>query len=528
MMTQILTLVRLMAQRDRVRSVVWIGLLSLFIVATAVGMKDLFPDAEARRTFAMLAESNPSQLGMLGHVYSDSIGGLVAWRVSAFAIFVGLFGIFTMTRHSQALEEGGQLELVLSQPVHRLLPWRMAVVWSLCNVLMLALAFAAVLVWQGFVWSSAVLFGASFLLDGWVMVALTAVLSHISQRARLVNAVTAIVMVVGYMGNVSANLGNESLRWWSPIVWIQRTQPFAAEAWWPIGVGLVLVAVLLALADLVARRREYGVGLIAPRAGVGHAQPRLLHLWGFWWLAQRNLTLAWWLAVSALAFVVAGLGQTMAQQTQGSEQLTAIMQMLGDTQNMTRAYVAFMHLVIAFAAAAAGVQVIALLRHHEHSGLLDPLLAGVRSRTEVLVVTGLGALLASGGVMVSYALVAGYAHTQIMAEPIMDVRASLAAMAVYFPAVLSMLAVAWVLYAGVPRLFAVIWLWFVANIAVTWFADLLHFPATLTRLVPFFEVPSLLANQTVAYTDVVGVLVVSIGLMGCAWWLWLRRDVGSP
>ena len=267
------------------------------------------------------------------------------------------------------------------------------------------------------------------------------------------------------------------------------------------------------------------MSLIAPRSGVGHAQPRLLRLWGFWWLQQRNLTLAWWLAVSVLAFVVAGLGQTMAQQTQGSEQLTAIMQMLGDTANMTRAYVAFMHLVIAFAAAAAGVQVIAVLRRHEQLGLLDPLLAGIRSRTEVLLVVASGAVLTAGGVMFIYAIVAGYAHTQVMAEPIMDVRVSLAAIAVYFPAVLSMLAVALVLYAAVPRVFALIWIWFVANIAVTWFNDMWGLSPAVTQWFPFYDMPSLFAQMPWQPEDALPATLVALCASLGAWWLWRRRDL---
>ena len=527
MRTNVAVLLQLLWRRDRLRSVVWIGIMTLFIVATAVGMKNLFPDDASRQMFAALAEANPSQLGMLGHVYSDSVGGLVAWRVSAFAIFVGLFGMFTMTRHSQALEEGGQLELLLSQPMHRLLPWRMAIVWSMLNIVVLALAFVGVLLWQGFAASSALLFGASFVADGWVMIGLTALISNISQRARTVNAVTAVIMIAGFFVNVSANIGTDSLRWFSPIVWIQRTQPFAGEHWWPIGVALGIVAVLVCAADIIARRREYGVSLLAARPGPAHATPRLFHAWGLWWIQQRNITLAWWIAMGALGMFLAGLGQSMEQQLHESEQLMALMQMLGDAQDMTLAYLSFMHLIVAFAAAAAGIQVIAIMRQHEQRGLLDPLLAGSRSRAHVFVVAWAGALLMSLGIMAVYAVAIGYAHQTTVATPAITIGDSVVGMVVYVPAMLSMVALAWVLYAAMPRAFALIWLWFVANIAVTWFNDVWGLSTTVTQWFPYYTTPSLMAGMAYHPIDVLPAAGVA-GIMSLlAWWLWCRRDIVS-
>jgi ABC-2 type transport system permease protein len=504
---------------------VWISVLSLFVVATAVGMKDLFPDTESRRTFALLAESNPSQMGLLGHVYSDSIGGLVAWRVSAFALFVGLFAVFTMTRHSQALEEGGQLELLLSQPMHRLLPWRMAIVWSMLNVGVLAIVFVFILIGQGFAWASALLFGVSFVLDGWVMTAVTALVSNISQRARTVNAVAAGIMVTGFFINVRANLGVDWLRWGSPIVWIQRTQPFAGEYWWPVAIALLLVAVLWWGADVIARRREYGVSLLAPHAGVAQASPMLLRAWGLWWVQQRTSIVAWWGAVGLLGVFLAGLGQSMEQQFRTSEQLVGIMQMLGHAQDMTLAYLAFMHLIVAFAAAAAGLQVIATMRGHELRGLLEPLCAGIRSRTHIYVVAWLGSMLTALGVMLGYAIAIGLAHQLTIPTSTITVYDSVASMLVYVPAMTCMVSLGWLVYAGAPRVFALIWIWFVANIAVTWFNDMWGLSPAVTQWFPFYDMPSLFAQMPWQPEDALPATLVALCASLGAWWLWRRRDL---
>ena len=104
------TLIGLMARRDRVRSSIWILALTGLVSSTYQAMAELFPDQAARDAFAAQVALIPTQLALLGPVYDTSVAGLTAWRVSAFSLFVGMFALFSVTRHGRALEQQGQME----------------------------------------------------------------------------------------------------------------------------------------------------------------------------------------------------------------------------------------------------------------------------------------------------------------------------------------------------------------------------------------------------------------------------------
>src|SRR5689334_24585593 len=59
------------------------------------------------------------------------------------------------------------------------------------------------------------------------------------------------------------------------IGWAQKTRPFAGERWWPFLIIVATTGLLAWLATALARRRDLGGGLVAPRAGPARAAPSL-------------------------------------------------------------------------------------------------------------------------------------------------------------------------------------------------------------------------------------------------------------
>ena len=517
----ILTLVGLMLRRDRVRSMVWITLLALFVLTTVTGMAKLLPTQAERDAFAAGVLLNPIQLAYLGPVFVNSVAGLTAWRTSIFAIFVGLFAMLTLTRHTRSLEENGQLELVLAQPLGRLWAWRIAVGWSLVTLVGLGCVFALVMLSQQAPLADALLYGWSFMLDGWVMIGVTAICAQISSSTRTVHTWAGVVMGLGYFCNANGRLRDNWLVWVSPVGWVQRTQPFAQNYWWVLAVGIVVTGILVLVSDLLMQRREYGAGLIAPRRGPAHATLFMLGPWRFWGYQLRSLMLLWWVGATFLAVITTSLAQSIQTQFQSSPQLVAVLKMLGGSDQLMQAYLSFMAFIMAIFAMSAGIQVLLTMRHHETQGLLDAWLVGRWSR-RLLYVVGLGwALLVASGVMYLYAVVIG-----ALADPtVLTIAQSLWASTVIWPVIALTVALTAVLLVWVPRGMAVIWLWVVANGATAVFNDLWKIPDSVLQWLPLVYSPHVLIGQAVtSYSWLV--LCVAIGLSVVAGWGWQRRDIG--
>src|SRR5206468_2777748 len=79
-----------------------------------------YPSAPARERFAASMAANSSLRALYGPLFGDSIGGLTAWRMTAFgAALTGLMSILLVVRHICAEEEDGRLELVGAGAVGR-------------------------------------------------------------------------------------------------------------------------------------------------------------------------------------------------------------------------------------------------------------------------------------------------------------------------------------------------------------------------------------------------------------------------
>lgn len=515
------TLWGLMLRRDRVRSLVWVGLLSLFVLSTYTGMDALLPTQAQRDAFVVGVQMSPVQTAFLGPVYVSSIAGLTAWRTSIWAVIVGLFGILTLTRHTRSSEENGETELLLAQPVGRMWVWRAAVFWCMATLWLLGSCYALVLIGLSEPVYESLLFGYSFTLDGWVMIGITAIVVQLTSSARTTNTWAGVVLGGGYFWNAMGRLNDNWLVWLSPVGWIQRIQPFAQNNWHFAVFGLVQVVVLLMLADAIAQRREYGTGLIAERLGAAHAPTWMLQPWTFWGTQLANLYVLWWGGAVLLSVLTLGLAQSINTQFTSSPQLMEVMNVIGGSTNVMRAFYSFMFFFTNVIAMSAGIQCLLVLRRHEQHGLLSAWMAGIWSRRTLYLVALLWAVLVASGVMLIYAVVIGTLADQSM----LTIVDALQYVTVTWPAVMCTIALASLLLAWVPRAMGLIWLWVVANSVTVLFNDLWKLSDAVVQFLPLAYSPNVLLGDVVSTYPIV-VCVVTLVLYGMAMWGWQRRDIG--
>lgn len=514
-------LIALMARRDRVRSSIWMLALTGLVSSTYQAMAELFPDQAARDAFAAQVALIPTQLALLGPVYDTSVAGLTAWRVSAFSLFVGMFALFSVTRHGRALEQQGQMELVVSRQVGRLWPMRLAVLWSMVLVIILGTLFGLVMIGHGVPIADSLLLGWSFSMDGLVMTAIAAVVLQVWATARTANMVSGALMTGGFFLNAIGRINDSWLVWLSPIAWVQRTQPLANNHWWVLGVGCAIVVVLLITAELLLRGRAYGAGYLQPTADRPGSTAALIGPTAFVWRLLGGQYLAWVGASVVLALLITGLASSIETQFATSPQLVALIAMIGGSDQLMLAYMGFMLVVVAMMASAATIMLIQQVRQLEQQQLLEQWFAGQWSRTRLFGLVVGGALIQGASVVVVYAWVAAV----LAPSSLYAVSDVLMTAVVYLPAVASTAALAVFIWAYAPQWVGIMWLWLALNGAVAFLNDLWRLDAVIVRLLPLAHTPLYMVDKTITAYPVV-VMVAAGVMLGLAYRGWTHRDVG--
>ncbi|MDX6331780.1 MAG: polyether ionophore transport system permease protein, partial [Streptomycetaceae bacterium] len=123
------TLLRLALRRDRSMIPTWVLSLGLRVASTSSSLGALYNTQAKRTDLAASMTGNGSLRAMYGPVFDTGIGGLTAWRTTAFgAALIGLMALLLVIRHTREEEESGRLELLGSGAVGRRAPLAAALV----------------------------------------------------------------------------------------------------------------------------------------------------------------------------------------------------------------------------------------------------------------------------------------------------------------------------------------------------------------------------------------------------------------
>jgi ABC-2 type transport system permease protein len=180
-------LIRLILRRDRIVLPIWILLVALVPVGMAASYANLYPTAEALRAFADVILSNPAEVGVLGFVYSPTVGGLTAWRSGLNGAFLIVpVSILLLIRHTRTEEEKGRRELLGASVVGRQAPLTAALIVVCGADLAIGALIAGGLIGLGLPAAGALTLGLSAASTGWVFAALAALAAQLTEsRARL-------------------------------------------------------------------------------------------------------------------------------------------------------------------------------------------------------------------------------------------------------------------------------------------------------------------------------------------------------
>jgi ABC-2 type transport system permease protein len=518
-------LARFAVRRDRVRIAVWILSIIALVVVTAASTKGLYPTQADLDTAAAASIDNPAALAFNGPAQAlDTLGGQVAFQVGAFGLtVVALMSLLMVGRLTRGEEESGRMELLGSMAVgrHAALAAGLVVV-SAMNVVLGGVV-ALLLIALDLPVAGSISLGLSFTVIGLMFVGVESVTTQITENARTASGLAGAVLGVSYALRAVGDVGDGRLSWLSPIGLVQKGRPYAGEVWWPLLLGFVLTAGLAVVAAVLRSHRDFGSGLIAPRAGPATGSAGLGRPFGLATRLQRG-TVFWWAVAVALTGVAYGSIANSIEEFVADNQAIADMMASAGGASLTDAYLATSMLILAIIAGGAAIQMTLRLRTEESGGRAEPMLATPTSRfgwmwSHLAVALGGSALIMVAGGLgtgATYALVIGDAG---------QIPRLIGAALVQVPAVWVLVGVACALFGLVPRWAIAAWAVLALALVVAMFGTLLDLPSAVMDLSPFQHIPQAPAHDPTALPLVV-LLAVGAGLTAIGIAAFHRRDVG--
>jgi ABC-2 type transport system permease protein len=533
-------LTRFAVRRDRVRIATWVAGIVLLVVVTVGSVKGLYPNQTELDKAARASEGNAAAIIFNGPAQSlDTVGGQVAFQTGSWGlILVGLMSVFMVGRLTRGEEQAGRVELLRALPVgpHSLAAAAMVVVAAM-NVAAGALVTLA-LVALDLPVTGSVVFGLSFTLFGLLLAACTLAAAQVSENTRVVYGIGGVVLGASFVLRAIGDIGDGTISWLSPIGWAQKTRPFAGERWWPFLVVVGATALVSWLALVLARRRDLGAGLVAPRAGRARAAPSLGTPLGLAARLQRGSLVGWSAGLVGLAVAYGSITSSINEFVEENETLTDIVAAQGHG-TLVEQYLAMSFRILALFAAAFAIQSALRVRSEETSGRAEAVLATPVSRTRWatshLAIAYGGTLLVLVLVGVSF----GLSDAAVTGDTSAIWQALVGSLA-FAPAVWVLVGLSAAVVGLAPRATPLPWAVLAGCFVIGMFGQLLDLAPSIEDLSPFQHVPAYPATELrfppLAALAAIAAGLTALGLAGLRHreigvepdQRWYRRRPGRP
>ncbi|MFD4988105.1 ABC transporter permease [Streptomyces sp. NPDC058374] len=479
------TLFRLALRRDRLLIPLWLLGIGGLLAAGPPGLAALYSTAAERAQAAASMSGNSSLRALYGPVFGDSLGALVVWRYGVVAaVLVAVMSLLLVVRHTRDEEESGRQEMLSAAMVGRRAPLTAALLTAVAANVAVALVATAALIGEGP--RGALAHGLALGATGLLFAAVAATAAQLTESARLARGIAAAVLGAAFVlraaGDAARDDGSSPLSWSSPLGWAQNARPFAGERWWVLALFAAATVALAALAHTLAGRRDLGASFFPARPGA--AEGSLATPGALAWRLQRGTLLGWVLAFAPAAALFGSLADGAAALLEEDDSTREILLRLGGEQAVTDAFLAAMTGVFGILAALYAVAAVLRLHTEETGHRAEPLLAHPVGRLRWATGHLLVALAGPAVLLATAALGLALGHGR-------GLPALLLACLAQLPAVWTLAAVAFLLYAFLPRSAPAGWAVATLCLLIGWVGPVLDLPAVVMDLSPFTHVPKL-------------------------------------
>ncbi|MFD8740696.1 ABC transporter permease [Streptomyces sp. NPDC059618] len=514
------TLLRFALRRDRVTTPLWIGVTALMVLSLPASLKSVYSTPAERASLARQMLANNSLRATYGPVFSDSLGGLTAWRIGAYAgVLAAIMSLTIVVRHTREEEESGRQELVSAAMVGRRAPLTAALLAALVANGVLALLITGGLAGQGA--SGALALGLAIGGTGMVFATMAAIVAQLTESARLAKGLTGGLIGAAFVlraaGDSATVDGSSVLTWISPVGWLENVRAFADERWWVLPLFVAAVAAQGAAAYVLAGRRDVGMSFLPTRPGP--ATGRLGSAGALAWRLQRGAVLGWSLGFLAAGAAFGAITKGAADLVGGNAKTREIIERMGGQAGITDAFLAAMVGMLGMVAALYIVSSVLRLHGEETSQRAEPLLAAAVGRLRwagghlVIAFGGTVLIMLLGGL----GLALGYGA---------EFGAVLGAALVQVPAVWTLGGLAVLLYGLSPAVARGAWAAAGLALLLGWIGPALKIPQAVMDLSPFGHLPKL-PGGTMTWTPVLVLTAVAVALTAAGLVCLRRRDMAT-
>ncbi|UNO44003.1 ABC transporter permease [Streptomyces sp. MST-110588] len=524
-------LLRLALRRDRLLIPVWVLALGLTVVSMGPALQSFYATAADRAGVARSMAANGSLRALYGPVFSDSVGGLVAWRMAGFAaLLAGVMSLTVVIRHTREEEESGRQEMLSAAVVGRRAPLTAALLTALTANAALALLTGGGLAASGQPTGGSLLLGLAIGGAGMLFAGLAAVAAQLTESARsakgLTGAALGLAFVLKAAGDAASDDGSAVLTWLSPVGWTENARAYADQRWWVLALFLAATAVTVAAAYALTARRDIGMSFLAARPGPAHAPASLNGAPGLAWRLQRATLLGWSAAFACAGAVFGGITEGAADLVGDSAQTRELIERMGGQQGLTDAFLAAMTGMLGMVSALYATGAVLRLRGEETGGRAEPVLGGAVGRLRWAAGHLLAAFLGTAVILLVGGLALGLTYGITVHDAGGRTGAVLAAALAQVPAVWALTGLTVLLFGVLPRATAAAWAVVGGCLGIGWLGPAVRLPGWAMDLSPFSHLPKLPGAVDVGaapylwLTALAGVCV-AVGLAGLR-----RRDIG--
>lgn len=493
----------LAARCDWAKLTIWIVCSGALIFASVWSVSALYNTPQEINSYTVISTTNVMARAFNGPILGATKQSVILTETfSFFTLLVAFASTLLVVRHTRLAEETGRAELIASGSVGVFASTAAALLLALCLNIALGVTLTVSYAACGLEWSGCALSGVAVALMGMTFAAVAAIASQITQTSRAANAIAggsiALFFVVRAVGDVMGTLqpgGTEIKSSWltmlSPMGLARETQPLIRDKLWPIFVLLALCAVLTAVAFVILKYRDLGSGLLPVRRGPAAASRSLSNVLGLAWRQQRGLLLGWAISVILLSVTLGAMAQETEKLSSSSPEMTKIIAVLGGSQNLVKAYLAFCMTIMGVMITAYAIQSMQKIRSEESDGRLEIILAGNVHRASWLLSHVVWAAAGSAILLALSGVAAGLTYGIIVDNVWKQVGQLTVAGISQLPAVLIFIAIMVVVFAIKPQLAIMLsWLSFTACYVIMQFADILNLQQWVVDLSPFTHIPA--------------------------------------
>ncbi|MEV6272056.1 ABC transporter permease [Kribbella sp. NPDC051936] len=524
------TLVRLALRRDRILIPIWIVVFVMSAAGSAKASIDLYSDQNALVEAARTSNASPALVSLYGRIFDESsLGEVSLFKLTAFgALLVGLLGGMLVVRHSRSEEEAGRLELLSAGVLGRYAALAAALIVSGGTAIVLGLLTALSLMGSGLDTKGSFAFGLMWAAAGLAFAGVGAVTAQVTESARAANGLTAIVLGVSYVlraiGDSSADGSTQWVSWLSPIGWSQQVRAYAGDRWVVLLLPVVFLALMVAAAIALIRRRDVGAGLVRPRPGPPRGAASLRSPLALAWRLHRGSLVAWGFGFLLLGLLVGNIASNVDGFVT-SDSAKEMVQKLGGVEGITDAFLATELGIMGLLASAFGIQAALRLRSEETALRAEPLLATGVTRAQWLGSHVVMALFGTAVLILVAGLGSGVSSGASLGNMGRQVPRMLAGAAVQLPAIWLVTGLVVLLFGLAPKLVTGGWALYGLFLLIGQFGEVFNLPQWMIDLSPYGHTPRLPGGEFSA-TPVLWLTAIAAALTLTGFVTFRRRDIG--